>query len=167
MVKFFLKDTDQEVKVGDVIDIAIPMKTPFGMGVTTINKVEVTQASLKQLLERGIVYSKEDSIEKAMAIYKPVLRRLARKNNCSLESIVEFLNVLYSVSPEAHSMVMLEAIADKINQGHKITGKGYFVGRKNGLVLETKCCEKLGVPGFDSLEKANAAADLYKPFINE
>lgn len=58
MIKYYLKDSNKEIKIGDTVSVAIKVDTVFGEANATAH-VTVNQDSLKKLIERGIVIKKD------------------------------------------------------------------------------------------------------------
>lgn len=177
MVKYCLKGTDQEVKVGNKITIKVPTKTPYGEGVCEVETL-VTQVSLTQLCKDGIVERRkipEPSMERLTPAmlnfteYKPFIRKLARRMDTSFEGALAFLDILHDASPYAHNCLLVELMAEVMHEDKSFNsivftlnlgneGCRAFVQREsNGNMIDT--------PKFVSARDAERALHLIMPFI--
>lgn len=173
MVKYFLKGTDQEVKVGNKIVIKVPTKTPYGEGTCEVETL-VTQMSLEQLCKDGIVESKEipePSIEKLHSAmpdfveYKPFIRRLARKIHTNFETALAFLDLLHDTSLYAHNCLLLELMAEVMNKDKMRNYTVYMINlgdKEHQAVI--KELHSYDAPVFFSMEDARKALELISPF---
>lgn len=161
MIKFYLKDNNQEVKVGDKITISVPTSTPYGQAKCEVNVV-VTQESLKQLIKDGLVFSEEKSID--LEDYKLFIRRLARKCNITFPEAIELLDSIKSVSLYAHNTLLLEMIAEVYNRDKEIPHYVYVIGNNTILYVDIKNVHQ---PFFITREDAQKAAYLMRPFYEE
>ena len=162
MIKYYLKDNKQEVKVGDKITISVPTSTPYGQAKCVVNVV-VTQESLKQLIKDGLVLSEEKSPFN-LEDYKLFIRRLARKCNITFPEALELLDSIKSVSLYAHNTLLLEMIAEVFNKDKKIPYSVYVIGDNSILYVDLKNVHQ---PFFTTREDAQKAAYLMRPFYEE
>lgn len=165
MIKYYLKDSDKEVKVGDRITISVPASTPYGQAKCDID-VLVTQESLNQLVNDNLVIKKEDN-EVDFDLYKPFIRRIARKCGITFPEACELLDAIKSVSMNAHNAIMLEAMAEVFNRGMSAGPKAqvYVINAHNHIACTMR--EGLNCPFFITQENAIKALELLKPFLNE
>ena len=173
MVKYFLKGTDQEVKVGNKIIIKVPTKTPYGEGICEVETL-VTQMSLEQLCKDGIVESKEipeppikglNSIMPNFVEYKPFIRKLARKMHTNFESALTFLDILHDISPYAHNCLLLELMAEVMNKDKERDNWIYMINLGDAehcaFIRTLNTCD---APAFFSMNDALKALELISPF---
>ena len=164
MVKYYLKNTDKEVKVGDRITISVPTSTPYGQAKCDID-VLVTQETLNQLVEDNLVDKKEEQ-KINFEYYKPFIRRIARKHNITFPEACEFLDNLKDISVHAHNAMMLEAMAEVLNRD-KVVGVSNWVWVINahGEVVSTQL-QGIVKPFFLDKKDAIKALSLLKPFLS-
>jgi hypothetical protein len=164
MVKYYLKNTDKEVKVGDRITISVPTSTPYGQAKCDI-EVLVTQETLNQLVEDNLVDKREEQ-KINFEYYEPFIRRIARKHDITFHEACEFLDNLKDISVHAHNAVMLEAMADVFN-GDKVVGISNWVWIINahGEVGSTQL-QGIVNPFFIDQKDAIRALSLLKPFLS-
>lgn len=162
MVKYQLRDTNQEVKIGDKVAVSYPISTPYGTTKHEFN-VLVTQESLKQLIKDGLVIVKNVAEVEAND-YKPFIRRLARKHEMSFNEAIEILNSIKAISPFAHNCLMLELMAEVFNKGRKVEGIGYTVNLTSGTPVQ-KVAKTFDEPVFVTLEDARRAVALLTPLV--
>lgn len=165
MVKYYLKNTDKEVKVGNTIEISIPGRTPYGEGKCEV-KVLVTQATLSQLVKDGIVEAKDDLVANLNEeMYRPYVRRLARKCKLSFGEACEMLDTLLNVSPYAHVCLLLELIAEVSNRDKEPHSASYIVDPATRRVSVISTEGNAFGPRFITADDARKASELIKPFI--
>lgn len=87
MIKFYLKDNNKEVKIGDTIAVSVKVNTIFGEANATAHVV-VNQDSLKKLIEQGIVI-KKDTTAPTVDLF---ISMLADRLEISIEEIKGLLN---------------------------------------------------------------------------
>lgn len=164
MLKYYLKNSDkkQEVNVGDKIIVSVPTSTPYGEAKCDI-EVVVTQASLRQLIKDNLVIAVEEAPKFDPEVYKPFVRRLARKNEITFDEALEFLDILKETSMYAHNALLIELMAYVMNRGKD--KKGIYKLYPDG-VLSVVCTTDVHFPFFYQLADAKRAQELLKPFID-
>ena len=171
MVKYFLKGTDQEVKVGNKISIKVPTKTPYGEGICEV-EVLVTQASIEQLCKDGIVERKEISKTPNPTMpyaveYKPFIKRLARKMNTNFYSAIIFLDVLKDISPYVHNSLLVELMAEEMNKDKTLGDDVFIINFSHGgYIQRINQSIKTDCPRFMNVHDAKRAFNLILPFLN-
>lgn len=170
IVKYYLKDKNQEVKVGDRVTISVPASTPYGQAKCEVS-VLVTQESLKQLIKDGLVVIKEENAVN-FEDYKPFIRRIARKNNLTMPEAIQLLDSIKEVSIYAHNALLLEAMAEVFNKNKVPTANcnGLIYAYAPGPFGEdcTRCLGgPVSYPFFYDAEDARKALKLMKPFYEE
>lgn len=168
MIKYYLKNTDEEVKVGDRVTISVPASTPYGETFCEVS-VLVTQESLKQLIKDNLVTEKNVL---DFSDYKPFIRRIARKNNLTMPEAVELLNNIKEISIYAHNILLLEAMADVFNRDKIPTANSQgTINTYAPSPYGEDCTKFLGgpvsTPFFYDIEDARKAIELMKPFYEE
>lgn len=172
MIKYFLKGTDQEVKVGNKIRISVPTKTPYGEGTCEV-EILVTQASLEQLCRDDFVEQKSITPKRVtlsqlpnVVEYKPFLRRLARNmGEASIKEALVFLDILGDISPYSRNCLLIELMAEEMNRDKKRDSCVYMINLGNedneACIKRLHTCD---VPVFFSMEDACKALKLITPF---
>ena len=169
MVKHFLKNTDQEVKIGDKIRVKVPVSTPYGNGNCEVETL-ITQASLEQLCKDGLVEKREISetsvkLKLDLEDYKPYIRRLARKMGTPFNSAGDLLDILQKVSPHAHNCMLIDMMSEVMNRGKNLGDYVYIVNLGAGKPVEKVFNKNVDLPKFASFEDAQKAAILVMPFV--
>ena len=162
MIKYYLKNTDKEVKVGDRITISVPTSTPYGQGKCDI-EVLVTQETLNHLVDDNLVVKKDDG-KFDFEVYKPFVRRIARKHDVSFPEACELLDGLREISMPAHNALLLEAMSEVFNRD-KTVNSLVFVLNSHGRISRASV-EGIVVPYFIEQADALKAISLMKPFYN-
>ena len=114
-MKYFIKDSDKEVQMGQTIEVEQKVTTSLGEGVCK-TQVVLTPENVRMLVKQGFLVQKEE--EKGMSHatkehwekLKPYIRRFARKNDMPLIPAIMFFASLEQVSPLAQINVLLETI---------------------------------------------------------
>lgn len=166
MIKYYLKNSKQEVKIGDNVTVTVPANTPYGETKGTI-RFTVTPESLKQLIKDKLVIPKEGNITD-FETYKPFVKKFADNHNIGYGSVCNMLHTLAQTSMNTHNMLMLEMIAEYfngMNNGCKPEpGECVYVISHDGTVQLCLASGPFVVPYFLTLEKAHQACVLMKPF---
>ena len=168
MVKYFLKNTEQEVNIGNTVVISVPAKTPYGGGKCEV-EVLVTQAILDQLVKDGLVEARElKPVFKApdREIYKPFIRRLARRMKVNFEDALDFLGFLLEASPYAHKCLLVELMADVYNKEKKFGETVYIVDMTTNKPLARTVGGPFHSPAFADFLDAERACALMIPFVS-
>jgi hypothetical protein len=118
MKKYFLKSNGQEIKLGQKIELSVPVETSYGKGTAT-TKLVVTDETLIQLIEDGFVVEK-DSLKSARKEIMPCLKPLSAKVNLSTIHTSMLCEILYDMSPKTHLQLLIEGIATTKNKGKHI-----------------------------------------------
>lgn len=175
MIRYFLRNSKKEIKVGDRITISVPASTPYGQAKCEV-EVVVTQDSLKQLIKDGLVTAQEERVV-TLEDYKPFIRRLARRRGITYPEALELLDDIKEVSIYAHNALLLELMAEVMNNTHDKENlmNAPIVNIVHPVTLEAAQFTpkigprfaKGGCPHFVSLKDAEKAANLMKPFYEE
>ena len=166
MLKYYLNnDKKQEVNVGDKITVSVPTSTPYGEAKCDI-EVVVTQASLRQLIKDNLVIAVEEAPKFDPEVYKPYIRRLARKNEITFEDALEFMDILKETSLYAHNALLIDLMAYVMNKD-KVGKKKLYQLTPNGHVLTYSVDKSEDFPAFASYEDAIKAAKLLIPFCRK
>ena len=170
MVKYYAKGTTKEVKVGQTLTVEMNVNTPFGVGRTQVDVV-VTQATLEELIKKGLVEKREDKAINAAEILeslKPYIRRFARKHDLDFPKACVILAEIYELSPRAYIQVLLEQISEVKNRGKDkslgvtVWGLNPFMGYNVGIATKNPCATVF-LNRVDAME----AYKLLSPFIEE
>lgn len=122
MKKFIVKETGQEIKIGDRGVIVEKKTTPYGEG-KLVTEVEITKEIIHNLIKDGIVEVKEvkSKVEKAEEFKRmfddvfPAIKKMAKDNQEPLSKVIFVLYGLLSISPKAYLNVLIESIANLKN----------------------------------------------------
>ena len=87
MIKYYLKDNDKEVKIGDTVTIVTKVNTVFGEATATAH-ITVNQDSLAKLVEHGAVI-KKDTDAPTIDVF---ISMLADRLEISIEETKNLLN---------------------------------------------------------------------------
>lgn len=171
MVKYFAKDSRKEVHEGDILYVTLPIDTPYGKTVTKMT-IKVTEKIIPQLLKDGFIYKEEiDEDAQRIMAFKPYIRKLARKAQCTFDTALDFLAILQDVSPTSVNRLLTDMMAQVMNKG-KEPGEYYYVLQSdfNGFNdfkefrnYDNSAMRK-DVPVFYDKDDAQKAADLLNTF---
>ena len=167
-MKYFIKDSDKEVQMGQTIEVEQKVTTSLGEGICK-TQVVVTPENVGLLVKKGFLVQKEE--EKGMSPatkehwekLKPYIRRFARKNDMPLVPAILFFASLEQVSPLAQIHVLLETISEVKNRG-KEGEQRYFCDPIRSYKVTEYLCHPM-LPGFVDMADAKEAYELIKPFL--
>lgn len=168
MKKYFLKESKQEIAVGQTIELCTPITTSYGRGVAT-TEVEVTESVLKKLISDGFVVeedSEKKAIRQAVTKLRPYIKELAKRLGISCNSTYVLLGMV-SGCPLTHLTMLIEIMADSMNNGKTFEGYCFVLNPIHDFSPRIIRKQK-PVPGsFYSEEDAKTAYSILKPFIAE
>lgn len=168
MVKYYLKDTNQEIKIGNKIQVKVPVDTPYGKGTCDIETL-VTQTSLEQLCKDGFAEKKQVSeVPAAFHIddYTPLAEYFS-KSEYTHRISWDFLYILRKVSPYAHNWLLLDIISKVMNKDKKF-GEHVFIvtsGVNMDVRVKRLLNKNVDLPKFTSFTDAFQATKLIMPFV--
>lgn len=169
MVKYFLKNTDQEVKIGNTITIKAPITTPYGEG-NYEAQVLVTETSFKQLIKDKLVEAKEvkKEGEDEFNTYKPYFRRLQKELGLPMSLTIEFLDNLAGLSLTSHNVLLLKAMAEVMNRGKEMRDRVYIIApyTLDVLTVAPKTLYLLEGAFYDKKD-CERARELLRPFLED
>jgi hypothetical protein len=170
-MKYFIKDSDKEVQMGQTIEVEQKVVTSLGEGICK-TQVVVTPENVGLLVKQGFLVQKEE--EKGMSPVtkehweklKPYIRRFARKNDMPLIPAILFFASLEQVSPLAQIHVLLETISEVKNRGKSPAPVAYYLSPvcEFGIAIVNPKASKF-VPVFYSRDDAKEAYKLIEPFL--
>lgn len=170
-MKYFIKDSDKEVKMGQTITVEQKVNTSLGEGICKTD-VKVTPENVGLLVKKGFLVQKEEEKEESPATkdhwekLKPYIRRFARKNDISLVPAILFFASLEGVSPLAHIQVLLEIISEVKNRDKSPAPTVYCLSPICGFeVAVINLRDSKFTPVFYSWDDAKEAYELIKPFL--
>lgn len=170
-MKYFIKDSDKEVQMGQTIEVEQKVVTSLGEGVCK-TQVVVTPENVRLLVKKGFLVQKEEengmppALKEHWEKLKPYIRRFARKNDMPLVPAILFFASLEQVSPLAQIHVLLETISEVKNRGKSPNSIMFYLNPCNGFkttivsLRASKYC-----PIFFSESDAKEAYELIKPFL--
>ena len=170
-MKYFIKDSDKEVQMGQTIEVEQKVTTSLGEGVCK-TQVVVTPENVGLLVKQGFLVQKEEEKGMSPAIkehwekLKPYIRRFARKNDMPLVPAILFFASLEEVSPLVQIYVLLETISEVKNRGKSPAPIVYYLSPTCGFeiaVVNLKASKF--IPVFYSRDDAKEAYELIKPFL--
>ena len=171
MVKYFAKDSRKEVNEGDILYVTLPIDTPYGKTVTKMT-IKVTEKIIPQLLKDGFIYKEEiDEATQRIMAFKPYIRKLARKAQCTFDTALDFLAILQDVSPTSVNRLLIDMMTQVMNKG-KECGDHYYViqSASDGTYHSREFVDIFGsalrkdIPVFYDKDDAKRAADLLNTF---
>lgn len=172
MKKYIVKETGQEIKIGDRGAIVEKKTTLYGEG-KLITEVEITKETLHNLIKDGVVEVREEKTdaEKAEEFKKlfdsmlPAFKKLAKDNDEPFGKVLIILQGLLSFSPKAHLSVLIESMASLKNAKAKRGKNVYALDPFN----DYKVCEHTGKSKcpvvFFRMEDAKETYEMLYPFI--
>jgi hypothetical protein len=170
-MKYFIKDSDKEVQMGQTIEVEQKVTTSLGEGICK-TQVVVTPENVGLLVKQGFLVQKEE--EKGMSPaseehwekLKPYIRRFARKNDMPLVPAILFFASLEQMSPLAHIHVLLETISEVKNRGKSPAFAVYYLSPifEFEVAMASSKVSKF-TPVFYSKDDAMEAYELIKPFL--
>lgn len=170
-MKYFIKDSDKEVQMGQTIEVEQKVITSLGEGVCK-TQVVITPESVELLVKQGFLVQKEEEEGMPPATkehwwkLKPYIRRFARKNDMPLVSAILFFASLEQVSPLAQIHVLLETISEVKNRGKSAAPTVFYLSPSNGfkpVIMNLRASRYC--PTFFSKSDAEEAYELIKPFL--
>lgn len=171
MVKYFAKDSRKEVNEGDILYVTLPIDTPYGKTVTKMT-IKVTEKSIPQLLKDGFIYKEEidEDAQRVMA-FKPYIRKLARKTQCTFDAALDFLTILQDVSPTSVNRLLTDMMAQVMNKEKECEDHYYVIQSTPEGTYHLKefvnvfdSALRKDVPVFYDKDDAKKAADLLNTF---
>lgn len=170
-MKYFIKDSDKEVQMGQTIEVEQKVTTSLGVGVCKI-QVVVTPENVGLLVKQGFLVQKEEENGMSPALkehwekLKPYIRRFARKKDMSLVSAIMFFASLEEMSPLAQIYVLLETISEVKNRDKSAAPTVYYLSPTCGFkVAMVNLRASKFAPVFYSRDDAEEAYELIKPFL--
>lgn len=172
-MKYFIKKSGQEVKLGQVIEVEQKVNTSLGEGICK-TEVQITPANIELLVKQGFLVQKDEKeeqfdLEAHWHKLKPYIKRFAKKHGLPLPEAILFFASLSAVSSTAHIQVLLEIIAEAKNEGK--LGPMIFVLPPTHNFNVCRCRINISknkfIPKFHSKEDAEEAYELIRPFLNE
>lgn len=167
MVKYFLKNTEQEVKIGNTVILTVPGRTPYGEGKCEV-QVLVTQETLQQLVKDGLVEARDLKVSMKTAskeIYRPFIRRLARRLKISFDEALDVLDCLLDSSPYAHNCLLVDLMAEVFNKDKKFGSSVYIIDMATNRPLTRTVSGPFAEPVFADFEDAKRVCALLTPFV--
>lgn len=171
MRKYFLTNTNKEVKIGSVISVREKVNTSFGFNevgfVVSLNKKNV-----KKLIDRGIIRVEDDNeidIDKKLDGLIPCIDRIFKKSPFIHESTTKFLNTLAHISPKAHLQLLIENLAEIRNKGKKIGDCTWYLNPVAGYApvkIMGKPSDTMVATVFYDEQDAKEVYSLLSGFIN-
>lgn len=165
MVKYYLKGTDFEVKVGNALKISVKAEGNEAKLVEAI----VDEANLSNLLAKGVLEERQvdpdpKEVEEYFKALKPYIRRFARRNKITLPEALGFLTTVMNVSMNAYLTLLLEQIAEVKNRGKKRGSRVYWLKPSSGFRPVKTTYNSFIIPFYNE-EDAMEAWDLIKPLL--
>lgn len=172
MKKYFLKSNGQELKVGQKIELSVPVETSYGAGVAT-TKVDVTEEVLTKLVADGFaseVDTQRELLKKAIDKITPSLNTLVSKVDFDTEDGYLLCALLSDLSPMAYLTILIESMALTKNQGKTKDNKVWWLNPAAGFkptIISTNNPFVNKGPVFYNQVDAIEAANILQPFIGE
>lgn len=129
MNKYFLKSDNKEIKIGEKIQLKMPINTSYGEA-EAIAEIEVNEKTLAQLVEDGFVEVKEEKSREELTYDKllPYFHRAVVRKDLGVYSdlALSLFSILRSISPKAFITLAFDVIAQEKNRGKQNPMKEYF-----------------------------------------
>ena len=152
MSKYFLKESGEEVKIGDTIVIRKEVKTPLGKGTMIIEKV-VTEDNVSLLVKKGILVI---DIEKEN--FTNYIKQVAESHNMSYEQAICLLFDMSKTDAFTALYLLLKAASEKAMKYYRGDTE-VIVNLHNGKLHDTKVVNDIHshLPVFPTKEVAEKA----------
>ena len=168
MKKYIVKETGQEIKIGDRGTIVEKKTTPYGEG-KLITEVKITKETLHNLIKDGVIEVREDKkaeeFKKLVDSMFPAFKKLAKDNDEPFGKVLITLQSLLSFSPKTHLSVLIESMANLKNAKAERGKNVYALDPFN----DYKVCEHTGKSNcpvvFFRMEDAKETYEMLYPFI--
>lgn len=121
MKKYFLKESNQEVKVGNKIQLVRTVDTSYGKGKVTTD-VYVSEKILAKLIKDGFVRVEEEKSELELTAerLKPYIKKIADKCGTSFATACVMIDTLAETYPKVAIQLFIDTIAETKNRGKSV-----------------------------------------------
>lgn len=164
MVKFFLKETGKEVKVGDILTICL--NSPFG---ELSAEITVTADMLEKLVEHNLALAKS-SLD---ITFPNIVAHLAKRIGWKEDNVEKYLDNLYEMSLRAVFNVILMEVAlilDEKYEGHISKSENFYIlaHNKDGNMVAAKFPTFISsIATFRNRDDAETALAVMKELVPE
>lgn len=110
-MKMYLKETNEEITFGDVIEISEVFQHGCFGKVTSTIEVPLTEYNLQHFIDDGIVYTVNDTTVDYDIIRGNVISRMAKRYDWDEKRLYRILNTIDEVHPSASVQMVLKEIA--------------------------------------------------------
>lgn len=163
--KYIIVDTNEEVKIGDVMVGSAKIKTSFGV-IEKSYEFTVTESKLKELVKEGVVKCIESKpnrkVTNTIGYY---IKSLAIKYKCEFEDVIEWLEKTNKVCPKAVLDILLQEISQHFYfedpQAFDDAKQYYGIRLTDGKVGKVNVASTY-IPLFKSVEDAEYAREILK-----
>lgn len=168
MKKFFVKDSNAEVKIGDTITLEFVTMTPFGNAVAT-KTLKVTGKVLETLIKDDKVIVKEVKPNYNIVV-AAALNKLASKFKCSEAEILEILHTIKDVNPWAAAQLLLREIAIELDaqySNHISNSEEFYCLSPQDIEIHKMDKKSFVVFGYAPLFRTMEDAQVAKKIITQ
>lgn len=170
MKKFVLRETGEEVKMGDIITYYNP-KDIYPI----LHLISIDEKSLDTLIKEGVIKVVTDESKQEELSVGAAIIHLANRIKWNPDNVAKYLDNLESIYPIAAFNVILRELAimldekyeDHINNSKEI----WIISSLNGNIVKVKDITKIknfrNFAAFRTLEDAKIAREVMKDIISD
>lgn len=178
MEKFYLRDSDKEVQIGDIIAETSKLVHPgYGESII-IHGFAVTKSNLSKLLDDGIIVSKpEKPVENKYEVPMDMeyyIQKIANRLNWKIDKTYNYLNNVDTICPAAAFSMILREIAielDKKYEDHiENSPEIYVISMFDGRITKANKAHiknYRNFAAFRSVSDAKIACNIMKDILKE
>lgn len=165
MVRYYLKETNKEVKFGDIIEMTSQEKTEYGYSTITI-KTTITPDNVNILLKKGVIYKGE------RGYIREVKKKIAKKAEMSLNEADIVFTFLEKYFPCAALKIYLIELSHLMASVDTLSSleKNYIISMINGKIYSVKTediSSYNNFAAFKSKEDAEYAKSTFKHLLDK
>ena len=175
MAKYFLKDTNREISIGDKITIVKTWDTPFGKGKGFIDIV-VTMSNIDALLKENVLYKQNNNRPTDYVWYFNNYSQKINKGNIFLEDeIFDSRSIDFFGKKYGYNLILsiiLKEIADTLNTEYSEpiskNNSVYAISLVNGKIAEVmkdRIVNYNNFTAFRTMEDAKFAKKVVTPLL--
>lgn len=169
MKKIILKENGKQIFNGDTITKAEEIICSCGK-ICIVHKVTVSEDTINDLLEKGIIEIKDDEGVSFVAI----VAKMAKRKKWSIEDTLDFLEEVHSINTAAVLDILFKEIAIELDKKYEdhISKSDiiYSICTLNGKILKinkSKIVNYKSFAAFRTIEDAKIACEVLSPILEE
>ena len=172
---YFVKSSNEEVKIGDkFVHVSVKM-TPTGLK-TNKKLIVLDQELLNKLIADKVIVEKtdKDTPSEVPTDIKFYIEKIAKKKGCKLEKLYNFLDNIDELSEVAAFSIVLREVAIEIDKKYKDhiqdSPKIYVISLFDGRITEANKAHiknYRNFAAFRTIEDAKIACKIVSPLLKE